>query len=113
MPSGSAKITNYKRASFRGPPCKPPLWWGLLTLSGERIPIIDPNKRGGKNRPLLYPAKQERYKIRTTVERSNSHLKGSFIPRDIFVKGYTKISCVLMSAAVCLPAIKYLLCFLC
>ena len=35
-----------------------------------RIPIIDPNKRKDKNRPPLDPAKQERYKIRTTVERS-------------------------------------------
>jgi hypothetical protein len=77
-------------------------------LACEHIPIIDPNKRSGESHPPLNPAKQERYKIRTTVERSNSH-----ILRDIIGKGYTKISCVLMSAVVCLAAIKYLQCFLC
>ena len=40
----------------------------------ERIRIIEPNKR--KNNVPLDPAKQERYKIRSTVERRNSHLKG-------------------------------------
>jgi hypothetical protein len=82
-------------------------------LSRERIPIIDPNNRGNENRPPLDPAKQERYKIRTTVERLNSHLKDSFIPRDIFVIGIAKVSCVLMSAVVCLAALKYFQCFLC
>jgi hypothetical protein len=46
-------------------------------LSRERIPIIGSNNRGNENRPPLDPAKQERYKIRTAVERSNSHLKDS------------------------------------
>jgi hypothetical protein len=48
-----------------------------------RIPIIDPNKRKDHDRPPLDPAKEERYKIRTTVERANSHLKDSLIPRSI------------------------------
>jgi hypothetical protein len=48
-------------------------------LSRERIPVIDPNNRGNENRPPPDPGKQERYKIRTAVERSNSHLKDSFI----------------------------------
>jgi hypothetical protein len=39
--------------------------------SRERIPIIDPNKRGNESRPPLDPAKKERYKIRTEVERAN------------------------------------------
>ena len=43
--------------------------------SHGRIPIIDPNKRKDNDRPPLGPAKQERYTIRTTVERANSHLK--------------------------------------
>jgi len=43
----------------------------LQTCAGrERVPIIDRNKRRNKNRPLLYPAKKERYKIRATVEVS-------------------------------------------
>jgi hypothetical protein len=36
-----------------------------------RVPIIDVNKRKGNDRPPLDPAKKERYKIRTTVERAN------------------------------------------
>jgi IS5 family transposase len=42
--------------------------------SHGRIPIIDPNKRKDHDRPPLDPAKKERYKIRTAVERANSHL---------------------------------------
>jgi hypothetical protein len=76
--------------------------------SRERIPIIDPNKRKNENRPPLDFAKQERYKIRTTVERANSHLKDNLIPKAIYVKGYTKVSFVLMASVLCLAAIKYL-----
>ena len=76
--------------------------------SRERIPIIDPNKRTNENRPPLDPAKQERYKIRTTVERANSHLKDNLIPKAIYVKGYTKVSFLLMASVLCLAAIKYL-----
>jgi IS5 family transposase len=81
--------------------------------SRGRIPIIDPNVRKNTNRPPLDPAKQERYKIRTTVERANSHLKDSLIPKAIFVKGYQKVSSVLMSAVVCLAALKFLQYFFC
>jgi len=59
--------------------------------SRERVPIIDPNKRNDENRPPLCPAKQERYKIRTTVERSFSHLKDNLLPKALYVKGYTKV----------------------
>jgi hypothetical protein len=76
--------------------------------SKNRIPIIDQNKRQGQNRPPLDPAKQERYKIRTTVERTNSDLKDNFLPRAIYVRGHAKVSCVLMSAVLCLAAVKYL-----
>jgi hypothetical protein len=64
--------------------------------SHGRVPIIDVNKR--RDHPPLDPAKQERYKIRTTVERANSHLKDNLIPRAIYVKGYKKVSFVLMPA---------------
>jgi len=79
----------------------------------ERVPIIDPNIRRNKDRPPLDPAKQERYKIRTTVERSYSHLKDNLIPKNIYVKGHTKITFVLMSAVLCLAALKYLQYFIC
>jgi hypothetical protein len=77
-----------------------------------RIPIIDPNKRKDNKRPPLDPAKKERFKIRSTVERANSHLKDNLIPRSIYVKGYKKVSFVLMGAVVCLAALKYLQLFI-
>jgi hypothetical protein len=80
--------------------------------SRGRIPIIDPNKRKDNDRPPLDPAKQERYNIRTTVERANSHLKDSLIPRSIYVKGYKKVSFVLMAGVICLAALKYLQLFI-
>jgi hypothetical protein len=84
---------------------------GFIRSHG-RIPIIDPNKRKDNERPPLDPAKQERYNIRSTVERANSHLKDSLIPRSIYVKGYKKVSFVLMTAVICLAALKYLQLFI-
>ena len=80
--------------------------------SRERVPIIDFRKRNNGTCQELDPAKRERYKIRTTVERANSHLKDMFIPKAIYVKGYTKVSFVLLSAVLCLAALKHLT-FLC
>jgi hypothetical protein len=81
-------------------------------FSRDRVSIIDPNPRNNKYYVPLDPAKQERYKIRTTVERANSHLKDNLIPKSLYVKGYTKITFVLFSAVVCLAALKHLQ-FLC
>ena len=77
-------------------------------VNRDRIPIIDPNKRKNKNCVPLDPAKQERYKIRSTVERANSHLKDNLIPKAIYVKGYSKVAFVLFSAVLCLAALKHL-----
>jgi hypothetical protein len=66
----------------------------------------------GLRATALDPAKQERYKIRTTVERVNAHLKDSLIRRSIYVKGYKKVSFVLMAVALCLVALKYLQLFI-
>ena len=76
--------------------------------SRERVPIIDYQTRPNGYRPVLDPAKQERYKIRTTVERANSHLKDNLIPKAIYVKGYSKVSFVLFSAVLCLAVLKCL-----
>jgi hypothetical protein len=81
-------------------------------ISRERVPIIDPNKRRNENRPQLDPAKQERYKIRSFVERTNSHLKDNLIPKALYVKGHAKVSFVLFAAVICLAALKHLT-FLC
>jgi len=78
----------------------------------DRIPIIKFKRRNNGNCPVLDPAKEERYKIRSTVERANSHLKDSFIPKALYVKGYPKVSFVLFSAVLCLAIIKHLQ-FLC
>jgi hypothetical protein len=77
-------------------------------VSRDRVPIIEANKRRDRERPPLDPTKQERYKIRTEVERANSPLKDSLLPKALYVKGYKKVSFVLMSAIVCLAALKFL-----
>ncbi|AEF82752.1 transposase [Leadbettera azotonutricia] len=74
----------------------------------RRVPVIDPNSRNDKICAPLDPAKQERYKIRTTVERAYSHLKDNLIPGKIYVKGNRKVTFVLMIAVLCLAAQKYL-----
>jgi len=76
--------------------------------SRERVPIIDLKKRNNGFCPELDPAKKERYKIRSTVERANSHLKDNLIPKAIYVKGHAKVSFVLFSAVLCLAALKCL-----
>jgi hypothetical protein len=74
--------------------------------SRERIPIIDPNTRGSELRPPLDPAKKERYKMRTEVERANSILKDWLLPGKLYVKGHTKVSFVLFAAVLCLAALR-------
>jgi len=83
-------------------------WIHAYVRMSHRIPIIDPNARRDTNRPPLDPAKQERYKIRTTVERAYSHLKDRLIPKSLYVKGHQKVSFMLMIAVVTLAALKYL-----
>jgi len=72
-----------------------------------RVPIIEPNLSHRSRQPLD-PAKQERYKTRTYVERAYSFLKENLIPNNIYVKGYQKVSFVLMSAVLCLAALRTL-----
>jgi hypothetical protein len=47
-------------------------------------PFIDPNNRGSETRPPLDPAKKERFKMRTEVERANSILKDWLLPRKLY-----------------------------
>ena len=83
-------------------------WINAYIRMCQRIPVIDPNKRRDKNRAPLDPAKQERYKIRTTVERAYSHLKDRLIPQSLYVKGHDKVSFVLLAGVILLAALKYL-----
>jgi transposase len=74
----------------------------------SRIPLIDPNKRKGSHEKSFDPAEKQRYKIRTTVERANAHLKDWLIPDQIYVRGFEKVSFILLSSVVCLAALKIL-----
>jgi len=73
-------------------------------------------KKNSQGNVSLDPAKQERYKIRTTVERANSHLKDNLIPKALYVKGHSKVSFVLfvysLLLSCVLASLKYLS-FLC
>lgn len=60
-----------------------------------KVSIIDPNKRRTEAIPLDPPQK-ERFKERTTVERSYSQIKDSFGGRQIMVKGPAKVMTHLM-----------------
>jgi transposase len=76
-------------------------------ITNGKIPIIDPNKRRKQQR-VLSPAEKQRFKIRSTVERSNSHLKDWLIPSKIMVRGPDKVAHCLITGVLCLAAIKIL-----
>lgn len=76
-----------------------------IAASG-RIAIIDPNKRRNKSREPLNPAQIQRFRIRSTVERSNAHLKDWFLPSKIMVRGFRKVNFTLMTSVVLLAAVK-------
>ncbi|MBJ2355430.1 transposase [Sphaerochaeta sp. S2] len=76
-------------------------------IGNGRVPIIDPNKRRKQQR-VLSPSEKQRFRIRSTVERSNSHLKDWLIPPKIMVRGTEKVSHCLMTGVLCLAAIKIL-----
>lgn len=73
-----------------------------------RVDLIDFNKRRKTASRSMSPAEKERYKIRSTVERSYSHLKDSFIPSQLYVKGFRKVNYALMTAVLCLSVVKVL-----
>ncbi|MGB7986006.1 MAG: transposase [Terracidiphilus sp.] len=71
-----------------------------------RVPLIDPNRRRGSERIPFAPAQKERFKVRTTVERANAHLKDWLVPAKIFVCGVKKVSFQLLCGVLCLAALK-------
>lgn len=73
-----------------------------------RKAIIEANKRGRKTAQAMDPATRRRYAIRSTVERSNAHLKDWLLPSKLLVKGHKKVSFCLLSGVVCLAAVKIL-----
>jgi transposase len=73
-----------------------------------RKAIIEANKRGRKTAQAMDPATRRRYAIRSTVERSNAHLKDRLLPTKLLVKGHKKVSFCLLSGVVCPAAVKIL-----
>jgi hypothetical protein len=59
------------------------------------VPLIDHNPRRGQKTEFA-PHEAERYKIRTQVERVNSHLKDNHGGRHIWVRGASKVYTHLM-----------------
>ena len=72
------------------------------------VPIVDRNKRRSLIANLEDPVRDQLYKNRTVVERANSHLKGSFLPTALYIKGYEKVNFVVMLAVLIHTAIKIL-----
>lgn len=81
------------------------------------VPVVHPNGRRGtqesmvseqsklrppKLKPQLCPAKRERYKTRTAVERVNARLKDEFGGRTLRVRGAAKVMAHLMFGVVAL-----------
>lgn len=73
-----------------------------------RVDLIDYNKRRNDTREPMDPAMKRRFKVRSTVERSYSHLKDWLLPSKIMVKGHSKVTFTLLTGVVCLTAIKIL-----
>jgi len=73
-----------------------------------RVALIDQNRRRGDVRPPMDPAQKQRFKIRSTVERANSHLKDWFFSGKVYVRGIRKVRAHLMIGVVCLAAVKIL-----
>jgi len=73
-----------------------------------RKALIDRNKRRKDVREPFDPASKERFRIRSTVERSNAHLKDWLLPSKVLVRGYEKVTFTLMTGVVCLSALKIL-----
>jgi len=76
-----------------------------VTNAGK-VSIIDPKKPRNGEKIKLEPAKAERYKIRTTVERTNSAIKDDFGGRNIRVRGHAKVSTHLMFGVLAMSALR-------
>ena len=80
----------------------------LYSEGKGRIALIDQNKRRNNPRMPMNPAEKQRFKIRSSVERANAHLKDWLLPSKIMVRGYSKVNFTLMSGVLCLATLKIL-----
>ena len=67
------------------------------------VPLIDHNPRGAE-KEAFEPADAERYKIRSTVERTNARLKDEFGGRHVMLQGAQKVYSHLMFGLLVLSA---------
>lgn len=87
----------------------------------NHVPIVQPHPRRGTKKPSqlpkvfpvklppqLCPAKQERFKERTMVERVNARLKDEFGARHIRVRGAAKVMAHLMFGVLALTVDQWL-----
>jgi hypothetical protein len=65
------------------------------------VPIIDKNGRGKEVLPME-PHQAERYKMRSSAERTNSRLKEDFGANNVMVKGHPKVLLHLMFGVITL-----------
>jgi len=80
---------------------------GYISSTGRK-PLIDQNKRRNDTRSPMDPASFERFRNRSTVERSNAYLKDWLLPDKLMVRGHSKVNFCLMTGVVCLATIKIL-----
>ena len=73
-----------------------------------RVAIIDGNRRRGEETQRFDAAEKERFKIRSTVERANSHLKDWLIGGKVYVRDIRKVHFHLMCGVLSLAAVKIL-----
>ena len=72
------------------------------TLSTGHVGLIDFNHRGPNDERKFELFEAERYKKRSSAERSNSQLKDNYAGRRIRVRGPKKVMCHLMFGVLCL-----------
>ena len=66
-----------------------------------KVPIIDRHADRNGNKKEMEPCKAERYKARTTVERTNSELKECFLPGKLYSRGKKGIFRLPLHAVIC------------
>ena len=70
------------------------------------IPIIDFKRRRDGQKPELDPAKKQRYKIRTTVERSNANIKDWILPDKLCLRSAKCIDYIILLSVVVLTVFR-------
>jgi hypothetical protein len=76
-----------------------------ITNAGK-VAIIDPKKPKGGEKVPLAPPEKERYKIRTTVERTNSTIKDDFGGRYVRVRVHQIVTSHLMFGVLAMTALR-------